>query len=161
MSRGVWVQGCGMLAALFVLVIVPAFADDLGVEAKVDRTEVAAGEILTFAVTIEGAIQEPPKVQLASFEGFDVVATGQSQQIRIEAGQPQQALVLTYSLAPTTVGTHTLGPVKVEYKGRVYETQPIEVKVVRGSPNPKRRPALRSQPPRAPKAPKLEGGVIL
>ena len=59
------------------------------------------------------------------------------------------ALTLSYTLAPTAVGTYTLGPVNVEYKGKVIQTQPIEVKVVPSEAKP-------SQPP-----PQLEGGVIL
>ena len=124
-----------------------AFADQLSVQAQVDRSELKVGETLTFAVTIGGPIREPPKLELTSLEGFQVVSTGQSQQIQMHGNEINQALPLTYVLAPTGAGTYTLGPVKVEYQGRTYETQPIQIKVV-GGPPPRR-------------LPKLEGGVIL
>jgi hypothetical protein len=134
---------------LGVAVASPAFAEEeLRVGAQVDRTEVTTGQVLTYSITIAGPLKETPKVELNRFEGFQVVSTGQSQQIRVNQSQIEQALTLTYSLAPTEPGTHTLGPVKVEYQGKVYETQPIEVKVVEGSPKQK-------------KVPQLEGGVVL
>ncbi len=128
-----------MAAAVFLQA---AYTEEVKVAAQVDKKEVAAGQLLTYAVTVTGSLKESPKVQPAQFEGFRVVATSQAQQIRIEKGQPQQSLTLVYTLAPTAPGIHTLGPVKVEYQGRVYETQPIEVKVAVGSPQ-------------------LEGGTIL
>ena len=70
----------------------PALADELRVGAQVDRTEVATGEVLTYRITIAGPIQETPKVELNSFEGFQVVSTGQSQQIQVKTGQVEQAL---------------------------------------------------------------------
>ena len=105
-----------MAAAVFLQA---AYSDDLKVAAQVDKKQVAAGQLLTYAVTIAGSLKESPKVQLTQFEGFHVVATSQAQQIQIEKGQPRQLLTLVYTLAPTEPGIHTLGPVKVEYQGRV------------------------------------------
>ena len=128
----------------------PTFAQELSIGSAVDKTEVTTGQPLTFSITIAGPIKETPKVQLTSFDGFQILSTGQSHQIQIQSGQIRQTLVLTYALAPTTPGTHTLGPVKVEYKGHTYQTQPIEVKVV-----------PRSQEQEPSPEPRLEGGVTL
>ena len=135
---------------LTFLFLTPVFAaEELNVRAQVDKSEVATGHILTYSVTIAGPIETTPKVHLTSFEGFQVVASGQSQQIQVAPGKARLSLTLTYTLAPTAVGTHTLGPVKIEYKGQTYQTQPIEVKVV--------------PQPEAPEqeAPELRGDVIL
>lgn len=128
--------------------------NELDIRAQVDKSEVASSDVLTYAITIAGPLKNPPKVEMNTFQGFQVVATGQSQQIQLSGGRMQQALTLTYTLAPTEVGTHTLGPVKIEYDGQVYETQPIEVKVVQGASKPKKIVP-------APQRPRLEGGVIL
>ena len=132
-------------------------ADPLSVQAQVDRSEVKEGERLTFSVTITGPIRGTPKLHLGSLEGFQVVSTGRSQQIQMRGREISQALTLTYLLVPTQRGTFTLGPVKVEYQGQTYETQPIQVKVAPGPAGwiPKsRRPAPE-------RLPRLEGGVIL
>ena len=137
-----------------VLSVSGAAEPDLNVGAHVDKSEVATGQVLTFAITISGPIRHTPKVQLTSFQGFKVISTGQSQQIQIRQGRAQQSLTLSYALAPMAPGSYTLGPVKIEYEGKTYETQPIEVKVVAGSPIPeeKKEPSESTQ---------LEGGVIL
>lgn len=132
---------------LLTFLLTTGFAEEeLTVAAQVDKGEVKQGEVLTYSITIAGSIQETPKVHLTAFEGFRVVSTGQSQQIQVAAGGAKLTLTLRYSLAPTAVGTHTLGPVKVEYRGQVYQTQPIEVRVERPSQE---------------ELPQLEGGVIL
>ncbi|MBI3333203.1 MAG: BatD family protein [Candidatus Omnitrophica bacterium] len=151
-----------LLAASCLLAVgaSPVLADqELKVGAQVDRTEVGAGEPLTYSITIAGSIRETPKVEMTAFEGFDLLSTGQSHEIQMQSGQVRSALVLTYTLAPTAPGTHLLGPVKIRYQGHEYQTQPIEIKVVPGKPRraaPSRR--LRRAPP---PAPDLKGGVIL
>ncbi|MBI3318939.1 MAG: BatD family protein [Candidatus Omnitrophica bacterium] len=137
------------LCLLLSLFSSPAFAEELTVGAQVDKSELHIGEKLTFSVTIAGPLRQPPKVHLTGFRGFRVVSSGQSQQIEAGAGQVRQSLTLNYTLAPTAPGTHTLGPVKVEYQGRTVETQPIEVTVVEGPKEPRQ------------EVPELEGGVIL
>lgn len=125
----------------------PVFAaEDLAVSAQVDKTELAQGEALNYSITIAGPTQEEPKVNLGAVKGFHVVSSGQSHQLSVRAGQIQRSVLLSYLLTPLESGVHTLGPVKVTYRGKVYETQPIEVKVVGRAEAPK---------------PKLEGGVIL
>ena len=138
----------GLLGLFLVGILGPAFASPLEIQAKVDKTVVETGQIVTFSVTIAGSLKESPKVEFNSFEGFRVISTGQAQQIKVDKGEIKQALTLTYSLAPTTPGTHTLGPIKIEYQGKVIETEPIEIKVIEG----KRKKKLR---------PRLKGGIVL
>jgi len=127
-------------------------SDPLKVAAQVDKTEVSTGQTLIYAVTIAGSIKTTPKIELTSFDGFQVISKGQSQSFQVRSGQAQSVLTLTYTLAPIEPGTHTLGPVKVEYQGQQYQTAPIEIKVV---PGPAREPGRR------PGAPRLDGGVVL
>lgn len=119
--------------------------------AQVDRSELRQGEVLSFSVTIAGPLHRTPRLEMASFEGFRVVSTGQSQEIQMKERRMMQTLTLSYVLTPVAVGTHTLGPVKVEVQGRVYQTQPIEVRVLSGeAPKAERR-----------RGPRLKGGVTL
>ena len=140
------------LILLFSSCLPTAFADEIKIGAQVDKTQVEAGELLTFSITLEGPIQESPKIKLISFDGFQVVSSGHSQSIRLGGGSTRTALTLSYTLAPTAVGSYSLGPVSVEYKGKMIQTQPIEVKVVPSKGRPKEKPS---------QAPRLEGGVVL
>lgn len=121
-------------------------------QAQVDKTEAAAGEKISFSVTITGIARGRPELELGSIEGFQVVSTGQSQEVQIKGGRMKQTFVLTYTLAATSAGTHTLGPVRVKHGGKVYETEPIEIQVTEGPPEPEPAPS---------RHPQLEGGVVL
>ena len=144
-------SGKGAISSAFVLILLAPLlpqtgGNELKVAAQVDKTEVATGQPLLFSVTIAGTLQETPRVHLTAFQGFQIVATTQSQQIQITGGKAQQALTLTYTLASSAPGSYTLGPVKVEYHGQVYETQSIEVKVVEGpAPEPEQKPKLQGE----------------
>ena len=122
-----------------------AFCTNLEVRAETDKKEVASGEILNFAVTISGSLEESPRVEIGGFDGFGVVATSQSQQIGLQHGRKIQSVVLVYTLVAGDPGERTLGPVKVQYKKEIYETKPVQVKVVAAEPS----------------KPRLQGGVIL
>lgn len=127
----------------------------LELSARTDKTRVGTGELLNFSIEIAGALSETPKVEIRNFEGFSIVSTGQSQQIRVEEGKPHLTLTLSYILAPFTPGKHLLGPIEVEYQGQKYKTEPIEVTVIPGNgvkepPRPTRR-----------RIPNLEGGTVL
>ena len=135
-------------------------AEELKVGAQVDKSQVSTDEPFTFSITIAGSIRETPKVQLTAFDGFQILSTGQSQSLQIRSGQINSTLILSYTLAPTTPGTHTLGPIKIEYQGKEYETPPIEVTVLPGK-SPKERPKPKQRPVPEQEQPQLEGGVIL
>ena len=128
--------------------------DDLTVSSEVDKTRVAEGEPLTFAVTITGPIKATPRVALPSLEHFVVLSSGQSQQVNVRAGQMQLSVTLHYVLIPTTAGRQALGAVTVEHEGRQFQTSPIEIEVVAGAKRPKR-------PAPAPRRPPVRGGTVL
>lgn len=136
-----------LLAAGGIARAAPAGPEELTVEARVDKTEVSLGEKLLFSVVISGSIRRSPELEMEKLEGFEVVSTGQSQEVQIKGGRMRQTFVLTYTLAAAAAGTHTLGPVRVKHQGKAYSTQPIEIKVTEG--------------PAAPRRPLLEGGVTL
>ena len=130
-------------------------APEIVVSSRVDKMRLAEGEPLTFSVTIAGPIKTTPRVTLSSLEGFQVMSTGQSQQVNIRGGQMQLSITLQYLLAPTAPGKHTLGPVTVEHEGRRYQTSPIEVEVLPAGARPP------PPTPTAPRRPPIRGGTVL
>ena len=144
------------LAAEFLLFAPPVIAaeEEVSVSARVDRSEVPVGEKLLFEIVISGPIRETPKVQIEKLEGFKVVSTGQSQQVRVQSGKVSQTLLLSYTLLAAEAGTRMLGPVKVEVQGRKFETRPVEVKV---TPGPAEPPDQKASPPPE----QMKGEVIL
>ena len=49
-----------------------------------------------------------------------------------------------------------IGPARIRYKGKTYETQPIVVEVIPGKPTP-----AKPTSPEEPKLPELKGGIII
>jgi hypothetical protein len=123
-----------------------AFCEELEVSAQVDKTELAEGEVLSYAVTISGSLKENPKVDLGEIRGFYLVSTAQSHQLQVKGKTVLRQTVLTYLLTPLKPGSYVLGPAQVTYRGKVYQTQPIQVTVT-----------ARVQAPR----PVLKGGMVL
>ena len=144
--RPLWSLGAAAIAcSLFVPLPVSA-SEELSVSAQVDKSEVRQGEILLFEITLAGLNQETPKIQMGPPEGFKVVSTGQSQQVRVQAGKVSQTLTVSYTLLALEPGDRALGPVQVEIQGKKLETRPVHVKVLPGN---------------APPEPELKGEVVL
>jgi len=148
-------SAAGALGGGFLLVaLVAAPAAEIVVSSRVDKVRLTVEEPLTFSVTIAGPITTTPRVNIASLSGFQVISTGQSQQVNISGGKMQLAITLQYLLAPAQPGRHTLGPVVVEHEGKSYRTSPIEVEVLPGDRPP-------STPPLTPRRPPIRGGMVL
>lgn len=137
------VAAIGFLAAVISQPPAPAHAEEITLQTRVDKTEAAVGEMVVFSVTISGAVQQSPELELGTLDGFKVVSRDQAQQIEIKAGRMTQKFVLTVVLAPLSPGTRVIGPVRMRHEGREYQSQPIEIKVTEGPP------------------PQLKGGITL
>ncbi len=136
-------------ALLLALTYTAAVAGDLQFSAGVDRTEVGLGERLVLTVTVTGTnIGRVPKPQLPQLDDFDNLggSSSQSTNIAFAGGRltQQQTISHIYHLLPKKLGELTIGPVRMEFKGETYLTQPIAVNVVKESrlppPTSRRRP---------------------
>ena len=122
------------LAALFALVIFPAFADEeVTFEANSPLTVSLGG-----AFRVEFALNAKPDggtFEAPAFEGFDVLAgpaesTGSSIQIINGSMSKSVSHTYTFVLLPQAAGTVTLGGATVRGVGKVYRTQPLPIEVV-------------------------------
>ncbi|MDA0748784.1 MAG: BatD family protein, partial [bacterium] len=121
------------------------WADEVNVQASVDRTRVRVGDTFTLTVSVQGEGQaNTPELDLPN--GFNVVgsASSSSTSISIVNGQMSTARTTSFvfSLEPTQQGAFTLGPVRVVSNGKTYKSAPIRMEVVAGGGAPQRtRPA--------------------
>ncbi len=143
------------LLAITVTFLPAVFAAEaeLSVSAQVDKSEVNQGERLLFQINISGPIRQAPKIRMSSWDGFNVVSTGQSQQIQMQGNKIHQTLAFVYTLVATETGDRTLGPGGVEVQGKSTQPQPIRVKVLPGLAPKQENPT--------PRLPQLKGEVIL
>ncbi|MFQ5738409.1 MAG: BatD family protein [Acidobacteriota bacterium] len=108
---------------------------DLTVKAYLDRTTVAVGEGFTLSVQVNGAwssqMEDP---ELPPMEDFaEPRGSGSSQQIQYVNGSLSVSRTVNFSFLATQAGDFTIQPVKVRVAGKVYHTDPIQMRIRRQS----------------------------
>lgn len=127
--RGTVIYGL-LLACLCFVAIACAVEQELSIESKADKTVISANEVMTFSITIEGMMKQPPQIKMPALENFDVIST--SRAFNIASGKDRKkksTFKLMYLLVPRSEGSFTIGPAEIEYKGKFYTTDPIVVEV--------------------------------
>ncbi|MGB9720370.1 MAG: BatD family protein [bacterium] len=138
------------------------FAGELNFTATVDRTTVGLGETFTLNVSVSGEnISGVPSPKLPDLPDFNVLGRSSSQSTNISFinGKMTQQTTITFihTLSPKKMGKFTIGPCKIDYQGKTYETQSIEIEVVKGTTQTP--PASTQTPPKTTGS--LEGSVML
>ncbi len=105
-------------------------SEALDVRAWVDKTEATLEDQIFLTVSIYGARRLPGEPVLPALPEFSVTKGGTSSRTEIVNGTIRTSVEVTYLLAPRRVGTHTIGPVRIESKGRTFESQPLVVKIL-------------------------------
>lgn len=106
------------------------FAQDIRLTATVDQNVLTVNDQLKLTLTIHGT-QDTTPPSFPSIDGFTLLFGPQiSAQTRIINGDVSVSKGYTYVLQPAAKGRFTIGPSTVEYKGKVYSSDPITVEVV-------------------------------
>jgi hypothetical protein len=144
----------------------PAAAADLEFSASVDQTTVGLGEQFQLSLTVQGEdMLSVPQPTLPPLPDFSVIGStsSQSTNISIVNGQmkKQATVSFIYALAAKKLGKLLIPACRLQYQGRTYETQPIEITVVKSaqrSATPA--PAMPGAPPSRASVP-IEGNLFL
>jgi len=139
------------LCVLLVLFVPFLTAAELNFSADADRTTVGLGEQLQLTVTVEGTnIGGVPRPQVPELDGFSQLGSTSSQSTSISLinGRmtQQQTISYIYFLSPKQVGSLTVPPFKLDFKGTTYQTQPIAIAVTEESQAPPPAQRQRQQP---------------
>ena len=119
---------------IFLFFVVTQFysvkAQQITAEATVDKNPVSVDDSFKFTITLsntKGTITPP------DFKDFSV-AYGpiQSSSFQNVNGQQSSNITLTYALIPKRIGTFKIGKATINSGGKVYETAPVEIKVIEG-----------------------------
>lgn len=109
-------------------------AQDVGVEAVVDRNQVALGESLRLTITITGTTNVD-ELDINTLQDFDIRYLGPRTNVTIVNGQYSSAKSFVYNLFPSRTGEFTIEPLKFTIKGVVYASNPIVIRVVDSGSN--------------------------
>lgn len=118
-------------------VIWAAAAQDVSFTASVDKNQVAMGEQFELTFTLSGATGgknfRPP-----SFNDFLTLSgPNSSTSMQFINGVMSSSVSYSYILQPRYEGKFTIGSATIEVGGKQYQTQPITIEVVKGTPKPK------------------------
>lgn len=106
------------------------FAQDIRLMATVDQNVLTVNDRLELTLTIHGT-QDTPAPSFPDIDGFTLLfGPNISAQTRIINGDVSVSKGFTYVLQPAAKGKFTIGPSTVEYKGKIYSSQPVSVEVV-------------------------------
>jgi BatD DUF11 like domain len=105
-------------------------AQQINVDATVDKNPVSVDDSFKFIITLsntKGTITPP------DFKDFSI-AYGpiQSSSFQNINGQQSSNITLTYALIPKKIGTFKIGKASISANGKIYETTPVEIKVIQG-----------------------------
>ncbi len=109
------------------------FAQDVRLTATVDQNILTVNDRLELTLTIHGT-QDTAPPSFPSIEGFTLLfGPTISAETRSINGEVSVSKGFTYALQPTAKGKFTIGPSTVEYKGKIYTSNPVTVEVVDAS----------------------------
>jgi len=123
-----------LVILLFALVAGTSFAADVTFQVKADKNVVSLGESLTLGLTFYGT-QSIDAPDIPEIDGFKSSYIGPSTMVSIVNGEVSSSITHNYVLLPLKVGIYKIGPFSVDYRGRSYTSQPIEVQVVKSAPS--------------------------
>ncbi|MBN1898925.1 MAG: BatD family protein [Spirochaetes bacterium] len=123
--------GSILFLLLFYILSVHLSAQDISIEASVSETEAAIGERINYSITVSGKAGNLPKPQLPSFADFQIYNAGTSSSFQFINGVISSSVIYNYAVIPQKEGSFTIGSAKIEYQGKVYQSQPITIKVVK------------------------------
>jgi len=101
----------GLVAIALVLAAMGARAQEVVVEASVDRTTIHENESFTYTVRAEGRAVGEPDVSFLE-QQFDILNRSTATQIQLLDGRTQQVSEWTYQLMPKKEGQFTLPPLQ-------------------------------------------------
>lgn len=144
---------CGALAALLCLWVAPRALADVRLDVRTDRTRLSLDETLTLQINVEAQGMGRPRVELPTFDGFQVVSQQVQQPMQFSLNFGSQAVVQSSTiyilgLQPVREGTLVIKPVRAEFDGQVKTSRPIEI-VVTGSGGSGNSPGRNAQAPQA------------
>lgn len=127
-------------------------ADDLIVEAHVDKTVVGLGQQFTLNVQLSGKGANSADPELPRMDEFAVyIGSSSSQNIQFINGKMSVSKTLSYYFQANAVGMFEIGAVKVVQKGKIYQSDPISIEIQKtamsAQPSPKKEQVVQGTGP--------------
>ncbi|KAF0151500.1 MAG: BatD [Ignavibacteria bacterium] len=103
--------------------------------ASIERTTIGLNDRFQVDFNFEGGdINNVSNFRPPTFSGFRILSgPNQSSSMQIINGRASGSLGFSYVLQPSSIGEFTIGSASIDLAGKTYSTQPIKIKVEKGS----------------------------
>jgi hypothetical protein len=110
--------------------------NDFSVRAYLDRQVVGVQSQFSLFVELSGSnADKASQPQLPDMSGFaSLLSTGSQYNISIVNNRRTITYTYSYIFQPLRTGEFTIGPVTVPFEGKSYKTEPLNIKIQKGSP---------------------------
>ena len=116
---------------LFLLSGFHLFAQEINFETSIDRTKVSLGKGVQLSLTFHGT-QDVSAPDMPEINGVESRYLGPSTMMSIVNGKVSSSITHNYILVPLKEGVFTVPSISVAYRGKTYQSRPINIEVVRG-----------------------------
>lgn len=131
-------------------------AAQVNISAYTDKTALTLDDELTLTIQVTGASGNVVMPQLPSLPAFNVY----SREVEQDTVNNETTLVFRYVMLPRFVGNATIGPVRFNYDGKTYQTDPIAIRIYRHTvETPSASAAAKPAPETDPNLPPLEASL--
>ena len=110
--------------------LITAHAQALSVQAAVDKTEATVEDQIVLTVSVIGERSLPDQPELPPLPDFNVAQGGTSSRTQLLNGRISSSVEFNYFLSPRSVGSFTIGPIRVRKKGQIEQSQPIQIRIL-------------------------------
>jgi len=125
---------------IFFLFVSPVLADQLSIEASIDKDTIAVDDFLIYTITISGSgANNVPAPSTPALKNLIVVSQSQSSSISIINGKMSVVKGFVYTLKPEKEAQASIGAAQLSFRGTYYQTQSILITVTKASGGQKNR----------------------
>ena len=118
-----------IFAPLFIFLSATAVFAETTIKAEVDKSSITTDEHLTYKVIVSTEEKNIPQPQIPEFEGFTILSSAQTSNIKFAKGIQKTGQVFIFLLVPKDIGKFNIGPSMIKVKGKTYSTDSFEIEV--------------------------------
>jgi len=127
-------HGAQRCVLFIVLMALPTMtiAQEISVRASVTETVVTMGEPFEYVIEVQGSVHVEA-VQMGKVPRIEKQGESQSTSVSIVNGKVSQSRVISYTLVANSEGKLTIPATTVKVEGKIYQTNPVELTVVKAA----------------------------
>jgi hypothetical protein len=132
-------------AALFLALSLLTSSSDnqISLTARVNKEKISLDTTLTLTISLRGNFRQTPKIEMPKLDDFEIISNISQSNFNLKAGTVESRSELIYILLPKKEGKLNIGQAKINYQGREYKTEVIQVEV-----GPPKAGPLKKSPPK-------------